>query len=109
MLHAYAFSDFDKKEPAVRLVKFLASHSPMAFLSQSLFSSNLKRSGFVCCKNSALTMVRVTQPDRRFSVPQSWHGFYRASYAKRGLGRRNSVCPSVRPFVLLSVRHTRAL
>jgi len=33
------------------------------------------------------------------------HHFCHASYAKRGLGSRNSVCLSVRP----SVRHTRAL
>ena len=35
--------------------------------------------------------------------------FYRASICKGGLGSRNSVRPSVRVSVCLSVYHTRAL
>ena len=48
----------------------------------------------------------------RLTATKQLH-LYRAIYAKRRLGSRNSVrpsvCPSVRPSVCLSIRHTRAL
>ena len=53
-------------------------------------------------------LVHRLSPLRRHGVVCAMH-FYRARYAKRGLGSRNSVRPSVRPSVRLSVRHTRAL